>query len=341
MISISKLLSLFLIITFTTPPYALGSEVSEELKKIEIAEELSPEYNKALEEGKKLIAFGDLYLKQTDYEKADSYYEKAYQIAIEYQILDLELSYYLKKANLHYTQHNYSLALVNYGKASDIAQDQENNEQLIFIYKNTAYSYYEMEKNNIAKDYLTNALVLATEANDLKDLAEISYNLAILSKKLGYLEEYEGYNDQYEAISKKSSVKLADKKSFHKLSEKIYDTKWRAHVQSDNSGYYPADIIILQGLNKITAKISQFEIPIGSSIQLGALEVRVRSCLISPPEYQRENKALIEVLENEGEEISDEKQIFYGWMFTSSPSLSSLEHPIYDLKIINCKNRSS
>jgi hypothetical protein len=30
------------------------------------------------------------------------------------------------------------------------------------------------------------------------------------------------------------------------------------------------------------------------------------------------------------------KLIFFGWLFASSPSVSSLEHPIYDLVALNC-----
>ena len=34
-------------------------------------------------------------------------------------------------------------------------------------------------------------------------------------------------------------------------------------------------------------------------------------------------------------------QIFQGWMFSSSPSLSSLEHPINDIWLLNCINKKA
>jgi len=44
---------------------------------------------------------------------------------------------------------------------------------------------------------------------------------------------------------------------------------------------------------------------------------------------------LIEVFE---EKVNQENsRIFYGWLFSSSPSLSAMEHQIYDITAINCK----
>ena len=31
------------------------------------------------------------------------------------------------------------------------------------------------------------------------------------------------------------------------------------------------------------------------------------------------------------------EQIFSGWMFASSPGLSALEHPVYDVWVIDCE----
>ena len=104
--------------------------------------------------------------------------------------------------------------------------------------------------------------------------------------------------------------------------------------------YYQTDTIILQGLNKITAKTSTFTLPIGAEVKLGSLEIRVRSCWKSPPESLPNNKALIEVLEHDNK-IDNARQIFYGWIISSSPSLNSLEHQVYDIKLIDCRNRAA
>lgn len=95
-----------------------------------------------------------------------------------------------------------------------------------------------------------------------------------------------------------------------------------------------ADIATLQGLNKITAKVSNLQISVGNSQDFGKLTILVHKCHKAPPEERPENKILIEVFENNA---MDKKQIFYGWMLSSTPSISSLEHPIYDITAINCQ----
>lgn len=91
----------------------------------------------------------------------------------------------------------------------------------------------------------------------------------------------------------------------------------------------------LQGLNKITARTSALVSPVGSSIRFGNLEVFIRLCWKSSPEETPDSKALLDIWEQKPGE--DKKQIFYGWMFASSPALSALEHPVYDITVIDCK----
>ncbi|MCD6035633.1 MAG: hypothetical protein K0R63_1374 [Rickettsiales bacterium] len=98
------------------------------------------------------------------------------------------------------------------------------------------------------------------------------------------------------------------------------------------SGYTPK--VRLQGLNKITARTFPLNLKAEEHVSFDILEVVVHKCWKSPPEQRPESKALIEVWEHKGGE--DKKQIFYGWMFASSPSLSALEHPVYDLVVVEC-----
>jgi hypothetical protein len=92
---------------------------------------------------------------------------------------------------------------------------------------------------------------------------------------------------------------------------------------------------ILQGLNKVTARTSILTASIGTPIKFGTIELTVKLCWRSSPEEKPDNKALIEVMEQKtGEE---KEKIFYGWMFSSSPALSALEHPVYDIRILECK----
>jgi hypothetical protein len=94
-------------------------------------------------------------------------------------------------------------------------------------------------------------------------------------------------------------------------------------------------IAALQGLDKITARVSRFDAPIGRTVAFGTLSIVVRDCQKSAPEDQPENAAFVEIYENRpGEE---RLRLFSGWMFSSSPALSALEHPVYDVNLLECK----
>jgi hypothetical protein len=92
---------------------------------------------------------------------------------------------------------------------------------------------------------------------------------------------------------------------------------------------------VLQGLDKITARVSRFEVPVGKRANFFTLSIAVRECRRSAPEDRPESAAFVEIYENRpGEEGF---RLFSGWMFSSSPALSALEHPVYDVNLLECK----
>src|SRR5438270_10697957 len=91
----------------------------------------------------------------------------------------------------------------------------------------------------------------------------------------------------------------------------------------------------LQGLDKTTARISQFDAPVGTQVHFGTLSILVRSCQRTPPEVTPENAAFLEIFETRPGE--QKEKLFGGWMFSSSPALSALEHPVYDVNLLECK----
>lgn len=99
---------------------------------------------------------------------------------------------------------------------------------------------------------------------------------------------------------------------------------------------------VIQGLNKITAKTSVLEIKVGDTIKFGKLTITAHKCWQAPLEQKPENKILLEIFDNGSGTTENEivkKRIFYGWMLSSSPSISGIEHPIYDVTAISCKNK--
>lgn len=96
----------------------------------------------------------------------------------------------------------------------------------------------------------------------------------------------------------------------------------------------PEPVALLQGLDKITARVSQFEAPVDKAVRFGDLSIVVRDCERNTPEERPENAAFLQIYElRRGEQ---QTRIFSGWMFSSSPALSALEHPIYDINVLEC-----
>jgi hypothetical protein len=96
-----------------------------------------------------------------------------------------------------------------------------------------------------------------------------------------------------------------------------------------------AETAVLQGLDKITARISTIEAPVNQPARFGSLEITVRRCYKAPPEEPPEAAAFLEIVDVRPD--SPSVLLFSGWMFASSPAVSALEHPVYDVWVIDCK----
>lgn len=99
------------------------------------------------------------------------------------------------------------------------------------------------------------------------------------------------------------------------------------------------EIAVLQGLDKVTARVSTFDAPVDEPVRFGSLEITARSCQKRPPEETPESAAFLEIRDIKPGEAP--VSVFTGWMFASSPALNALEHPVYDVWVIDCKNDSS
>ena len=92
---------------------------------------------------------------------------------------------------------------------------------------------------------------------------------------------------------------------------------------------------VFSGLDKITGRITAFDVAINETVQFGALQVTPRVCYTRPPTETQNTDAFVQV-----DEITlqgEVKRIFSGWMFAASPGLHGVEHPIYDVWLTDCK----
>ena len=110
------------------------------------------------------------------------------------------------------------------------------------------------------------------------------------------------------------------------------------NIYSEQTEWIEGKTIKLQTLDKITARISTIDITIGIPVRLGTLEINVKYCAYRPPEEPPEHVAFIEVRDLGYSSDSKIENIFSGWMFSSSPAISSLEHVVYDVTILNCSS---
>ena len=97
--------------------------------------------------------------------------------------------------------------------------------------------------------------------------------------------------------------------------------------------------VVLGALDKVTARVQNVSGKVGAPMKFGTLEIVARTCVTHPPEETPENAAFIEVFEQQpGRQRA---KVFSGWMFSSNPALSALDHPVYDIWVLRCENNAS
>ena len=92
--------------------------------------------------------------------------------------------------------------------------------------------------------------------------------------------------------------------------------------------------VLMQGLDKVTARIYALDVAIGQTVRFGTLNITLRSCDRTPPEEPPESAAFLDIID--AKVGGDETRLFSGWMYASSPALSALEHPVYDVWVVEC-----
>jgi hypothetical protein len=99
------------------------------------------------------------------------------------------------------------------------------------------------------------------------------------------------------------------------------------------------DIAVLRALDKVTARISTIEAPVGQPVTFGTLRIIARTCEKRPPEEPPEAAAFLHVEESRPNEVP--VTVFRSWMFASSPAVSAMDHPIYDIWVLDCVSSAS
>jgi hypothetical protein len=90
----------------------------------------------------------------------------------------------------------------------------------------------------------------------------------------------------------------------------------------------------LQGLDKVTARTRRFYATVGEATRFGTLEIAVGDCLVNTPDASPESVAYLTIVDHKPGQAAE--KLFAGWMFASTPSLSALDHGVYDVRVLAC-----
>ena len=91
----------------------------------------------------------------------------------------------------------------------------------------------------------------------------------------------------------------------------------------------------MQILDKITTKVRTFEVDVNDNVLFESLNIEIYACHTNPPEKIPEDFVLLKIFDSIN--FDNSRLIYQGWMISSSPAATPLEHPIYDLWLKDCK----
>ena len=123
--------------------------------------------------------------------------------------------------------------------------------------------------------------------------------------------------------------KIDDKNTTSNNRENVMDT----FIATQSDEVY----VNLKALDKITAKTSAFKLALGEKKFFGPLEIVVQKCQLSENDDFSDSVAYLQVKDLSSKD-NNQVFLFNGWTFTSSPTLQSIDHPVYDLWITSCEN---
>jgi len=129
-----------------------------------------------------------------------------------------------------------------------------------------------------------------------------------------------------------------DKDELEKIDEKNIDLNKKEDIFEDTEIQKNEKVYInLKALDKITAKTSTIKLGVGEKKSFGPLEIKALKCQLSEDGEFINTVAYLQVKDLSAKD-NNQVFLFNGWTFASSPTLQSIDHPVYDLWITSCEN---
>lgn len=96
-------------------------------------------------------------------------------------------------------------------------------------------------------------------------------------------------------------------------------------------GFSASDAASLRFLDKLTSETGDVLLGVGQAAKFGRLVVRLDECRYPTDNPSSDSEAHLTIIEE-----TTQSQLFSGWMLASSPALSALDHPRYDVWVLSC-----
>ena len=129
-----------------------------------------------------------------------------------------------------------------------------------------------------------------------------------------------------------------DKDELEKIEEQNTNLNNIQNIPEENKDKISDKIYInIKALDKITAKTSAIRLAIGEKKFFGPLEIKALKCQLAENNDSTDTVAYLQVKDLSSKD-NNQVFLFNGWTFASSPTLQSIDHPIYDLWITSCEN---
>jgi hypothetical protein len=92
-------------------------------------------------------------------------------------------------------------------------------------------------------------------------------------------------------------------------------------------------VVHLRGLDTLNGTTREIDMRVGETARLGHLEITAETCRVPRDDPAGDAFAFLRIQDDR-----EPTPRFSGWMFASSPALSALDHPRYDVWVVSCSN---
>ncbi len=128
-----------------------------------------------------------------------------------------------------------------------------------------------------------------------------------------------------------------------KMKNKLFFSAFTCAIFALTSSSFAENIAMntarMQAMDKITGRVSVIDVPVNGKVEFGSFSIIARSCQTRSAEEIPDSFAFIDVADSDLN--GNLTNVFRGWMIASSPATNAVEHPIYDVWLLNCINKKT